>query len=229
VLTRRPDQERGFRDFGWLQARHTFSFGSYNDPAHMGYRVLRVINEDRVAPGRGFDTHPHRNMEIITYVVDGRLAHQDSTGGAGEIHPGQVQWMSAGSGVHHSEFNPDTSRPLHLLQIWILPDRPAYPPAYDQLDLPAGPGLYVAASPHGREGGVPIRQDATLLVGRLGAGQARERPLAPGRGAWVQLVRGEISVHGQALLPGDGVAIEGERAVRIQAGSHAEFLYFDLA
>lgn len=229
MLTLRPDQQRGFRDFGWLQARHTFSFGSYNDPAHMGYRTLRVINEDRVAPGRGFDTHPHRNMEIITYVVEGRLAHKDSTGGAGEIRPGQVQWMSAGSGVHHSEFNPDSSRPLHLLQIWILPDRSGYVPAYDQLDLPTGPGLHVAASPQGREGGVPIRQDATLLVGRFTAGQAAERPLAQGRGVWIQLIRGELAVLGQTLLPGDGVAIEGEPAIRLLAGTSAEFLYFDLA
>ncbi|MCE7973199.1 MAG: pirin family protein [Leptolyngbya sp. PLA1] len=229
MLTLRPDQQRGFCDFGWLQARHSFSFGSYNDPAHMGYRTLRVINEDRVAPGQGFDTHPHRNMEIITYVVEGRLAHKDSTGGAGEIRPGQVQWMSAGSGVHHSEFNPDPARPLHLLQIWILPDKSGYAPAYDQLNLPAGNGLHVAASPHGRDGGVPIRQDATLLVGRLGAGQAEERALATGRGAWVQLIRGELSVLGRTLLPGDGAAIEDEHVVRLRAGATAEFLYFDLA
>lgn len=225
MLTLRPDQQRGSRDFGWLQARHTFSFGSYNDPAHMGYRALRVINEDRVAPGQGFDTHPHRNMEIITYVVEGRLAHKDSTGGAGEIRPGQVQWMSAGSGVHHSEFNPDASRSLHLLQIWITPDKSGYAPAYD---LPTGHGLHVAASPHGREGGVPIRQDATLLVGRFESGHAVERPLAPGRGAWVQLIRGELGVLGQTLLPGDGASIEGESVVRLRAGSDAEFLYFEL-
>ncbi|MFZ2873584.1 MAG: pirin family protein [Phycisphaerales bacterium] len=229
MLTLRPDEQRGFRDFGWLQARHTFSFGSYNDPAHMGYRTLRVINEDRVAPGQGFDTHPHRNMEIITYVVEGRLAHKDSTGGAGEIRPGQVQWMSAGSGVHHSEFNPDASNPLHLLQIWIVPDKGGYAPAYGQLDLSTGHGLHIAASPHGRAGGVPIRQDATLLVGRFGEGQAADIPLAPGRGAWVQLIGGELSVMGQKLLAGDGAAIEGEPLVGLRAGSGAEFLYFDLA
>jgi len=227
----RRDLERGTRDFGWLLAKHTFSFGSYQDPAHMGYRALRVINEDQVAAAQGFDPHPHRNMEILTYVVSGRIAHKDSTGGEGEVTPGQMQWMSAGRGVTHSEFNPSKDEALHLLQIWIMPDQAGYAPAYQQMDIPAGQGLVLVASPHGREGGLPIRQDARVYAGKIAAGGRAVLPLGPGRGGWVQVISGELRVQGEVLGAGDAASVEGgsAREVELTAGPATELLAFDLA
>lgn len=231
MITLRPSQERGHAEHGWLESRHTFSFAEYHDPAHIGFRTLRVINEDRVQPGMGFGTHPHRDMEILTYVLEGRLAHQDSLGNGREIGPGQLQAMSAGTGVRHSEFNASRSEPVHFLQIWIRPNRSGLAPRYAEWNPPAEgiAGLWtLLASEDGRAGSAQIAQDASVSLLRLAAGEAVERPLAPERGAWLQVMRGSLTVNGQRLEPGDGAAIEEESAVTITAQTPAEALFFDL-
>jgi quercetin 2,3-dioxygenase len=228
----RPAAERGHTRIDWLDSRHTFSFGEYHDPAHMGFGTLRVLNDDRVAPGRGFATHGHRDMEIITYVLEGALAHQDSLGTGSVIRPGEVQIMSAGTGITHSEFNDSTADPVHFLQIWIVPDRRGLVPRYDQqaIDRRELEGrLRVVVSPDGRDGSIVIHQDATMLAARLAAGEATEHALAPGRRAWVHVARGAIGVGGESLVAGDGVAITGEPRVAIRAADDAEVLVFDLA
>lgn len=233
-ITVRRAADRANLDHGWLQTAHTFSFADYYDPAWMGYRALRVINEDHVAPGRGFGKHPHRDMEIVTYVLAGELRHEDSMGNGSTIRPGDVQRMSAGTGVLHSEANASPTAPVHLLQIWILPDKPGHPPGYEQRafsDAERRGKLRLVASPDGREGSVTIHQDATLAIGVLAPGQRATHALAPGRHAWVQVARGNVVVAGAALAAGDGAAITGTDEVAIVgAGSvDAEVLVFDLA
>lgn len=231
MLTLRPSDARGKANFGWLDSRHSFSFGEYFDPAHMGFGPLRVINEDWVAPGTGFDTHPHRDMEIVTYVLSGALEHKDSLGSSSVIRPGEVQRMTAGTGILHSEYNPLADQVVHLLQIWIVPDRKGHVPGYEQkpVAVAARPGrLHLIAGPQGGEGAVRINQDATIQAGRLAAGDSVTVALAPGRGAWVQVAAGAVSVNGQPLAAGDAVAASDEDALRIVAETDAEILVFDL-
>lgn len=232
MITVRRADARGHFDFGWLDTYHTFSFGEYHDPAHMGFRSLRVINEDFVAPGEGFGTHPHRDMEILTYVLEGALAHRDSMGNGSTIRPGEVQRMSAGTGVTHSEHNHEKAGATHLLQIWILPDRPGHPPSYEQkafADAERRDALRLVASGDGRSGSVTLHQDADLYATLLAPGGRVEHRPAPGRGQWVQVARGEIALNGVALGPGDGAAVEGEAALTLEASGPAEVLLFDLA
>ncbi|HTO75122.1 MAG TPA: pirin family protein [Thermoanaerobaculia bacterium] len=225
--------ERGHFDHGWLDTNHTFSFADYHDPRHMGFRSLRVINEDRVAPGQGFGTHGHRDMEIVSYVLEGALAHEDSMGTGSVITPGDVQYMSAGTGVRHSEYNASDSGTTHFLQIWILPDRDGYAPRYgqkrferaDKLDR-----LRLVVSPDGADGSIAIRQDVKVYAAVLEAGKSASLDLAKGRHAWVQVVRGELSVNGRKLSAGDGLAASDESRLDFQAGpDETEFLAFDLA
>ena len=232
MIVRRPSKERGHFDHGWLDTYHSFSFASYYDPAHMGFRGLRVINEDRVAPARGFGSHPHRDMEIITYVLSGALEHRDSMGNHGLIRPDEVQRMSAGTGVVHSEANPSRTEPVHLLQIWIEPSKDGIPPSYEQTTFPAADKrgrLRLVAAPDGAEGAVTIHTDAKLYATLLDPGRTVEHTLAPGRHAWVHVVSGSIEVNGIALETGDGAAITGERALAIKATEPSEILLFDLA
>jgi quercetin 2,3-dioxygenase len=233
MITIRRADERGHFDHGWLDTRHTFSFAGYHDPAHMGFRALRVVNEDRVVPGEGFGTHGHRDMEILTYVLSGALAHRDSTGGEGVLRPGEVQRMSAGTGVTHSEFNGSKEDPVHFLQIWIVPDRAGHRPLYEQKRFPDADRrgrLRVLASPDAADGSLAIHQDARVY-GTILAGEERVRhPLAPGRHAWVQVVRGELDLNGQPLRAGDGAAVSDERELVLSGGpGGSEALVFDLA
>ncbi len=230
MLTLRPSAARGHADHGWLETFHTFSFADYHDPAHMGFRDLRVINEDRVAPGMGFGTHPHRDMEILTYIVAGRLAHRDSMGHGREITAGQLQAMSAGTGITHSELNPSRTEPVHLLQIWLLPDRRGHPPSYAEWSPTAGENaaLTLLASPDGREGSTAIHQDARLYLVKLDAPGALTHPLSAGRAAWLQLIRGALTANGRSLTPGDGAALEDEAALTLNTATSAEALLFDL-
>ena len=234
MITIRTADERGHFDHGWLDTRHTFSFASYYDEAHMGFRALRVINEDRVKPGEGFGTHGHRDMEIVSYVLAGALAHRDSTGGEGVLRPGEVQRMSAGTGVMHSEFNGSRDEPVHFLQIWLLPDRPGHPPSYEQKLFPEAERkgkLRLVAAPDAADGSLTIHQDARVYAALLGNGEAVRQALAPGRHAWVQMARGEVTVNGRALRAGDGAALSGEPEVAIEGRGAAggEVLLFDLA
>lgn len=227
----RRAEERGRTETGWLDSRHSFSFGEYEDPAQMGFRALRVINEDWIQPGGGFGTHPHRDMEILTVVLEGALAHRDSSGGAGELRPGEVQQMSAGTGIRHSEYNASDREPVHLLQIWILPERAGVQPSYDQRAFPveARQGrLQLLASRDGRDGALPIHQDAELYTTELQPGQAVTHPLRPGRHAWVQVARGAVEVNGQPLRAGDGAAASGEASLTLSAREPTEILLFDL-
>ena len=225
--------ERGYADHGWLRSFHTFSFADYYDPDHMGFRSLRVINEDRVAPGRGFGTHSHRDMEILSYVLAGELAHQDSTGSSGVIRPGDVQRMSAGTGVSHSEFNGSRAELVHFLQIWILPERRGIAPGYEQKHFPEAERrgqLRLIASQGGRDGSVAIHQDADVRAALLGPGEEVSHHLASGRGAWLHVARGSLTAAGEALAAGDAAAFERAGAIEIAAGTDgAELLLFDLA
>ena len=232
MLQIRRSAERGHFDHGWLDTRHTFSFGDYHDRRFMGFRDLRVINEDRVRPGQGFGTHGHRDMEILSYVLEGGLAHKDSLGNGSVIVPGDVQYMSAGTGVRHSEYNVSPTEPVHFMQIWIIPNAEGLPPRYDQkrFDTEATKGrLRLVASPDGADGSIAIRQDARVYASRLGAGESSTLALPPGRHLWVQVVRGEVDVNGQALSAGDGLAASGETDFRFAGGASAsELLVFDL-
>jgi hypothetical protein len=231
IRIRRSD-ERGAANHGWLDTRYTFSFSDYFDPDHVQFRALRVMNEDRVAPGAGFPTHGHRDMEILTVVLEGAIAHKDSLGHGETLRPGEVQYMSAGTGIRHSEFNPSETEPVHLYQIWLLPDRPGHEPTYGQRRFDeAGRHnrLQVVASPDGRDGSLAIRQDATVSLVNLEEGRSIDYPLAPGRHAWLQVMRGSVAVNGQALAEGDGAAISGESALEVRADGPAEVLLFDLA
>lgn len=231
----RKSDDRGRGEHGWLSARHTFSFADYYDPANIRFRSMRVMNEDRVAPGYGFDAHPHNDMEIITYMVSGALRHRDGIGPGGHsavIRPGELQRISAGTGIVHSEHNASDTEPAHLLQIWIIPDRKGHEPRYEQKLFPEDSRrdtLRLVASPDGAEGSMPIHQDARIYASLLSAGKSVELAIGSGRGIWVQLVRGGLIVNGQTLTPGDGAAIEGEPTVTLAAAADSEFLLFDLA
>ncbi len=237
MITVRRSDDRGHFDYGWLDTRHTFSFGRYIDRDHVEFRGLRVINEDLIAPGRGFGTHPHEEMEIISYVADGVLAHRDSTGGQGEIRPGEVQVMTAGTGLEHSEYNPSGGAWTHLLQIWIRPRRSGAVPGYRQRAYPEVERrdrlatLVAPAEQAEALGALGMEADAHVLGTLLSPGAGVERALGAGRAAWVQVVRGEVSVNGNALNPGDGAALEGEPGVRVvnTGAGDAEVLVFDLA
>lgn len=232
MLTVRKGTERGVTKIGWLDSRHTFSFGGYVDPRHHQYRTLRVINDDRIAPGGGFDTHGHRDMEILTCVLSGRLEHRDSLGNGEVIHPGEWQAMHAGTGVLHSEFNPSDTEPVHLLQIWVSPDRRGHTPGYQQRRFPdeekAGRWRLVA-SPVGEDGSLVIHQDARVYQAKLDPGQAVRHELRPGRGAFVHVATGAATVNGTRLAAGDAAAVEDEPAVEITADAAGEVLLFDLA
>jgi hypothetical protein len=231
MITLRGAHERGHVRFDWLDTYHTFSFGEYYDPRHMGYSNLRVINDDTVAPGGGFATHGHRDMEIVTYVLSGALEHKDSMGNGSLIRPGDVQHMSAGSGVLHSEFNPSRDEPVHLLQIWLQPNRTGVTPGYSQKHFPPQERrgqLRLLVSPDGRAGSIGTHQDGLLYAGLLEAGESVEHRLAPVRRAYVQVARGAVALNGQALAGGDGARVEDESAVRIDAMGPAEVLVFDL-
>ncbi|HLV20319.1 MAG TPA: pirin family protein [Polyangiaceae bacterium] len=232
MISIRRSEERGHADHGWLDSRHTFSFASYYDPRHMGFRALRVINEDRVAPGAGFPTHAHRDMEIISYVLEGAIAHKDSTGHAEVLRPGEVQRMSAGKGVSHSEFNASNREPLHFLQIWILPERAGIEPGYEQRAFPAADRSNrwrLVASPTGEEGSLTIHQDVRLYAALVDPGITLEQALERGRHAWLQVARGSVQLEGERLEPGDGAAISEVERVRVTALEPAELLLFDLA
>lgn len=220
--------DRFHTDLGWLDSRHSFSFGEHHDPARTGFGALRVINEDVVAGGGGFPAHGHRDMEIISYVLDGALAHSDSTGGQGVIGPGMVQKMSAGKGVRHAEYNASDTAPAHFLQIWLEPDVRGAAPKYEEATVPEGPGLRLIAAPSGAP--LSLLADARLFAARLDAGEQATATLADGRRAWVQAARGAVTVNGVALEAGDGAALSGEAAVSLRAGGEgAEALLFDLA
>ncbi len=234
MITIRPSEERGHANHGWLDTHFTFSFADYYDPKHMGFRDLRVINEDVIQGGTGFGRHPHRDMEIITYIVEGELNHRDSMGREATIRQNDVQRMSAGTGILHSEYN-QSQKPVHLLQIWIMPEAEGLKPSYEDRTIPAEDKLNqlrLIASHDGREGSTRINQDASIYASLLDSGKSLELPLKKGRHAWVQLVRGEVEVNGTRLGKGDGAAISGETKVNLASVSgngHAEFLLFDLA
>ena len=232
MLTIRKSQDRGYADHGWLQSFHSFSFAGYHDPAHMGFGNLRVINEDRIAPGTGFGTHGHRDMEIISYVLSGELAHKDSMGNVKAIPPGDVQRMSAGTGVMHSEFNHAAGQTTHFLQIWIEPNVRGIAPGYEQkafADAEKRGALRLVASPDGAAGSVKIHADARLYSGLFQGADAVSVPLQPGRKTYVHLVRGALAVNGQAMSGGDAALIEDETALSLADGNDAEVLVFDLA
>jgi quercetin 2,3-dioxygenase len=232
MLTIRPASERGHAEHGWLDSHHSFSFADYYDPEHMGFRALRVINEDRVAPAKGFGTHPHRDMEIISYVLDGGLAHKDSLGTGSVIKPGDVQRMSAGSGVSHSEFNASHSDPVHFLQIWLVPSERGIKPSYEQKTFTEADKrgrLRVVASPDARDGSVTIHSDVVLYSGLFERAETAELTLAEGRHAWVQVARGSVRLNGQELAAGDGAAVSDMTKLELEGIERAEVLVFDLA
>ena len=232
MLTLRRSNDRGHAQHGWLDSRHTFSFADYHDPAHMGFRALRVINEDRVDPAMGFGTHPHRDMEILSYVLEGGLAHKDSLGTGSIIRPGDVQRMSAGTGVTHSEFNASTTEPVHFLQIWLLPEQRGLEPSYEQkhfaVDQRRG-RLQLVASRDGREGSLTVHQDVAVYDALLSAKERAELSLGKGRHAWVQVARGSVKVNGETLVAGDGAALSAEPGLALEGLEEAEVLVFDLA
>jgi redox-sensitive bicupin YhaK (pirin superfamily) len=232
MITIRKAKERGHADHGWLDTYHTFSFADYWDPRHMGWGPLRVINDDRVAPGTGFPTHAHRDMEIVSYVLEGALEHKDSLGTGSVIRAGDIQRMTAGTGVRHSEYNATGDAPTHFLQIWILPERPGLPPSYEQKAIPAAAksgALVRIASRNGGAGEVTVHQDAAIYTATLAPALVVSHALAPGRHVWVQVVRGSLTVDGNELGAGDGAAVSGVPAVNIAGKAPAELLLFDLA
>jgi redox-sensitive bicupin YhaK (pirin superfamily) len=228
----RKSDTRGHANHGWLDSRFTFSFADYYDPEHVEFRTLRVMNDDHIAGGGGFPTHPHRDMEIVTYVLDGALAHKDSMGNGSTIRPGDVQYMSAGTGVAHSEFNASDKETVHMVQIWMFPDRQGYKPAYDQKHFaPAEKQgkLRLVVSPDGRDGSVQIRQDNELYATILAPSETVKHALKPNRHAYVQVARGSVTLNGTKLSAGDGAAISEEKSVELTAVDNAEVLLFDLA
>jgi hypothetical protein len=230
MITVRNAGDRGHAEFDWLNTWHTFSFADYHDDRYLGFRALRVINDDTIAGGGGFGTHPHRDMEIITCVLSGALEHKDSMGNGRVIRPGEVQYMAAGTGVAHSEFNPSPTEPVHLLQIWILPDRKGAKPAYaERTFAQAAPGkLYLTASKSGRDGSIPINQDVDVFLGKLGAGDKISHKLKPGRHAWLQVAEGEMKLNGLPLKAGDGAAISDESKLILETTRPAQVILFDL-
>jgi quercetin 2,3-dioxygenase len=228
----RKSGDRGHFNHGWLDTYHSFSFSDYYDPENMGYKTLRVINEDRVNPSEGFGTHGHKDMEIITYIIDGELEHKDSMGTGSVIRPGDVQRMSAGTGVRHSEFNASKTKPVHLLQIWILPEKTGIPPSYEQKTFQLFERhnqLRLVASHDGRNGSVTVHQDVNLFCSHLDAGKELRFQMLPGRAAWVQIAKGSLDLNGRTLEAGDGAAIENEGNITIKSNDASEFLLFDLA
>jgi quercetin 2,3-dioxygenase len=232
MLILRKSGDRGTADLGWLYSRHTFSFGDYYDPRHMGFGPLRVINEDRVSPGQGFGTHGHRDMEIISYVLEGALEHKDSIGTGSVIRPGDVQVMSAGTGIRHSEFNHSKTEPVHFLQIWVMPDHEGIAPRYEQKRFPDDEKrgrLRLVGSPDGHDGSIVIHQDVRLFAALMNTGEQVTHALSPGRKAWLQVVRGAVQLNGHEMNAGDGAAAEAEPAMSVVANkAGAEVLVFDL-
>jgi redox-sensitive bicupin YhaK (pirin superfamily) len=232
MIRLRRAAERGHFDHGWLETSHTFSFADYHDPAHMGFRALRVINDDRVQPGQGFGMHGHRDMEIVTYVLEGALEHRDSLGNGSVLRPGELQHMTAGTGVRHSEFNPSDREPVHLYQIWLLPERAGLRPGYEQKAFPEEERrgvLRLVASPTGERGSLTIHQDARLYLSTLRDGESVAHALESDRHAWLQVLRGRVALNGLGLAEGDGAAVSEEEWLEIRAQGDAEFLLFDLA
>ncbi|HET6328650.1 MAG TPA: pirin family protein [Planctomycetaceae bacterium] len=232
MVTLRPASQRGRTQIGWLDSRHSFSFGDYHDAGQMGFRSLRVINDDRVAPGSGFGTHGHRDMEIITYVLDGELEHRDSLGTGDVLSRGDVQRMTAGTGIRHSEFNPSKSHPVHFLQIWVLPERPGLAPAYEQKSFPEADKrgrLQSIVSPDGHDGAMTIQQDVELFATVLETNESVSHELREGRSGWVQVARGQVELNGQSLGEGDGAAVVNEQRIELKGRDDAEVLLFDLA
>jgi quercetin 2,3-dioxygenase len=231
MITFRDRGARGTTRTGWLHSRHSFSFGEYRDPQHMGFRSLRVINEDRVVPGAGFPPHSHRDMDIISYVLEGALEHKDSLGNGTRIRPGELQRMSAGTGITHSEFNPSTTQPLHFLQIWIIPHQTGWPPSYEQkpfrIEERRGQ-LQLVAAPDAPDGALTLHQDARLFVARLRAGEKVVHAVEHGRGVWVQVARGIMALNGTEMRAGDGAAAEHEAQIQVEAQTDCEALLFDL-
>jgi hypothetical protein len=231
MITIRPANQRGASKFNWLDSRHTFSFGDYYDPKHMGFSDLRVINEDRVDPGAGFPTHSHRDMEIITYVLEGALAHKDSTGTSSVIRAGDVQRMSAGTGISHSEYNPSKTEPVHFLQIWIIPKEAGLRPGYEQrsfdLQKNSGGWIHIVAS-DGSDGAVKVHQDVELYLAAITKEQKLNYRLKTGRQAWLQITRGVAAFNGTSLAAGDGAAVSKEALLQIDSSDNAEVLLFDL-
>ena len=231
MIVRRAAQQRGHFDHGWIQSAHSFSFADYHDPEHMGFRSLRVINEDHIAPGQGFATHPHRDMEILTWVLSGAIAHQDSMGHRAISGPGEIQAMSAGTGMAHSEYNANAGQPLHLLQIWILPHEQGLPPRYQQRRCQAAllhNRLFLLAAPPNQASLVDIHQNARVWVSHLDAEHQLEHALEPGRGAWIQVTRGAITLNQTRLERGDGAAVTDEERLQMTALDESELLLFDL-
>jgi hypothetical protein len=231
-MTIRRASERGHADHGWLNSFHTFSFADYHDPAHMGFRSLRVINDDRVEPARGFGKHGHQDMEIVSYVLEGELGHKDSMGTGSVIRPGDVQRMSAGTGVFHSEMNPSPTNPVHFLQIWIVPDRRGYQPSYEQRTFTAAEKrgrLRLVASNDGREGSVTVRQDVSLFAGLFDGDEKATYELGAGRHAWVHVAQGAVTINGEQLEAGDAVSLDEAGTIALSGGKGAEVLLFDLA
>jgi hypothetical protein len=231
MLKKRPANERGGGDHGWLNTRHTFSFNDFYDPDYMGFRVLRVVNEDRVQPGQGFGTHGHRDMEIVTYVLEGALAHKDSLGTGSVLRPGEFQRMTAGTGIRHSEFNPSETEPVHFYQIWIVPERRGLAPSYEQRSFPEAERqgrLRLVASPDGRDGSLTVQQDVRVFLSSLGENQQVTHQLESGRYAWLQVLRGALQLDGLDLAAGDGVAVSEETALPIRATKPSEVMLFDM-
>jgi hypothetical protein len=232
MLTIRKAADRGTTKIDWLDSRHTFSFGDYRDPAHDRFRTLRVLNDDRVAPGQGFGTHPHRDMEIITYVLSGELAHRDSMGNGETLKAGEWQAMTAGTGILHSEFNPSRAAPVHLLQMWVMPAKRALTPGYAQTAFPDADRLgkwRVAVSPDGRDGSLTIHQDAVVSQATVRPGDRLGYEFAPGRGGWLHVATGAVTVNGLSLAAGDGLAVEGEEKLTVEGAETGEVILFDLA
>ncbi len=232
MLQTRRSSDRGHADHGWLTSRHTFSFANYQDPNFMGFRDLRVINEDRVQPGKGFGTHPHRDMEILSYVISGSLEHRDSLGNGSVIRPGDVQRMSAGTGVTHSEYNHSQTEPVHFLQIWLLPERSGIAPGYEQVlfsDDDKRNCLRLIASRNGRDGSVTVHQDVSVYASVLESDRRVEQPIAQGRYGWLQVIKGAVQIDQELLRAGDGAAITGPDAAVLTATEDSELLLFDLA
>ena len=232
MITIRRAADRGHANYGWLDTYHTFSFGPYRDPQHVHFRALRVMNEDVVAPGQGFGTHPHDNMEIVTYVLSGALEHKDSMGNGEVLRPGEFQRMTAGTGITHSEFNPSASEPVHLYQIWLFPDRDGHEPSYEQQrfdERERHNRLRVVAAPDGTDGALRIHQDARIHLASLDAGTQVTHELQAGRHAWLQVLRGNVALNGEPLQTSDGAAISNETQLKIEASDDAEVMLFDLA
>lgn len=232
MITLRKAAARGHADHGWLDSRHTFSFGEYHDPQHMGFRTLRVMNEDRVEPGKGFGTHPHRDMEILSYVLSGELEHRDSMGNGEVLRPGEFQRMTAGTGITHSEFNPSPDHPTHFYQVWITPNQQGLDPEYEQRSFDPDRRqnrLQMVASPDGEQESLRIHHDTRVYLSDLDAGASTKHDLAPGRHAWLQVLRGAVRLHDAALVAGDGAAVSEESELRIEGVEAAEVMLFDLA